>query len=265
MYVVLPYYILLLTVFSWLNRRSRSILLSDVYSIVQAIPVFITVIKVLLNPFGKGFKVTPKGLARDKFNYNWSLALPMTILLGATLISFSISLLSFPETGFNLSMYWGAYNLITIAVAMMTLLDLPKLSLYEWYSRKQEINIYGERQVYQGTTQKISEEGVQISLDSPVHLSTNVMVELIPEILILSGKVTRSFTADGAFNAIIKFQNVTTEQHRELVEMLYCRPGQWEIRNIPNELQSGLILFKLLLRPLVFLNPKKVKQMKLHY
>ncbi|WP_199194331.1 glycosyltransferase, partial [Pleurocapsa sp. CCALA 161] len=247
-YVILPYYVLLLTVFSWLNRRSRSILLSDVYSIVQAIPVFITVIKVLLNPFGKGFKVTPKGLARDKFNYNWSLALPMTILLGATLISFGMSLLSLPETGINLSLYWGAYNLVTIAVAMMTLLDLPKLSLYEWYSRKQEINIYGDRQVHQGTTQKISEEGVEIILDSPVHLSTKVMVELIPEILILSGKVTRSFTRDGALHAIVKFKNVTTEQHRELVEMLYCRPGQWEIRKIPNELQSVLIMLKLLLR-----------------
>jgi cellulose synthase (UDP-forming) len=264
-YVILPYYILLLTVFSWLNRRSRSILLSDVYSIVQAIPVFITVIKVLLNPFGKGFKVTPKGLARDKFNYNWSLALPMTILLGATLISFGISLFSVSETGLSLSLYWSAYNLITIAVAMMTLLDLPKLSFYEWYSRKQEINIYGDRQIYQGQTQKISEEGVEIILDSPVHLSTNVMVELIPETLVLSGRVTRSFTMDGTLKAIIKFQNVTTEQHRELVEMLYCRPGQWETRNIPNELQSGLILFKLLLRPLVFLNSKKVKQMKLHY
>ncbi len=264
-YVILPYYVLLLTVFSWLNRRSRSILLSDVYSIVQAIPVFITVIKVLLNPFGKGFKVTPKGLARDKFNYNWSLALPMTILLGATLISFGMSLLSLPETGINLSLYWGVYNLVTIAVAMMTLLDLPKLSLYEWYSRKQEINIYGDRQVHQGTTQKISEEGVEIILDSPVHLSTNVMVELIPEILILSGKVTRSFTSDGALHAIVKFKNVTTEQHRELVEMLYCRPGQWEIRKIPNELQSVLIMLKLLLRPLAFLNSKKVKQMKLDY
>lgn len=264
-YVILPYYVLLLTVFSWLNRRSRSILLSDVYSIVQAIPVFITVIKVLLNPFGKGFKVTPKGLGRDKFNYNWSLALPMTILLGATLISFGLSLLSLPETGINLGLYWGAYNLVTIAVAMMTLLDLPKLSLYEWYSRKQEINIYGDRQVYQGTTQKISEEGVEIILDSPVHLSTNVMVELIPEILILSGKVTRSFTRDGALHAIVKFKNVTTEQHRELVEMLYCRPGQWEIRKIPNELQSVLIMLKLLLRPLAFLNSKKVKQMKLDY
>ncbi|NJK56450.1 MAG: glycosyltransferase [Pleurocapsa sp. SU_5_0] len=264
-YVILPYYVLLLTVFSWLNRRSRSILLSDVYSIVQAIPVFITVIKVLLNPFGKGFKVTPKGLGRDKFNYNWSLALPMTILLGATLISFGMSLLSLRETGINLGLYWGAYNLVTIAVAMMTLLDLPKLSLYEWYSRKQEINIYGDRQVYQGTTQKISEEGVEIILDSPVHLSTNVMVELIPEILILSGKVTRSFTRNAALHAIVKFKNVTTEQHRELVEMLYCRPGQWETRKIPNELQSVLIMLKLLLRPLAFLNSKKVKQMKLDY
>ena len=74
-YVFVPYYIILLTMFSWLNKRSRSILLSDVYSIIQAIPVSITVIKVLLSPFGKGFKVTPKGLARDKFNYNWSLSL----------------------------------------------------------------------------------------------------------------------------------------------------------------------------------------------
>jgi cellulose synthase (UDP-forming) len=262
-YVILPYYVLILTTFSWLNKRSRSILLSDVYSIIQAIPVSITVVKVLLSPFGKGFKVTPKGLARDKFNYNWSLALPMTILLGATLISFGISLLNLPKTGLNLSLCWGAYNLLTIAVAMMTMLDLPKLSFYEWYSRKQEINIYGDRQVYQGKTQKISEEGVEIILDSPVHLSTKVMVELIPEILILSGKVTHSFTIDGALKAMIKFQNVTTEQHRELVEMLYCRPGQWEIRNTPNELQSALIMFKLLLRPLLFFNSKKIQQMRL--
>lgn len=265
LYVTLPYYVLLLSVFSWLNRRSRSILLSDVYSIVQAIPVLFTVVKVLLNPFGKGFIVTPKGMARDKFNYNWSLAMPMSVLLGATLISFCICLLKFPETGLSLGLVWGAYNLVTIAVAMMTLLDLPKLSLYEWYDRKQEVNLYGDRQIYEGKTQKISEEGVEIVLDPAVHLPTNVMVELIPEVLVISGKVTRSCTVDGALNAIVKFQNLTTEQHRELVELLYCRPGQWETRKIPNELQSGLILFKLLLRPLVFLNSKKVKQMKLHY
>ncbi|MEL6930425.1 MAG: glycosyltransferase [Cyanobacteria bacterium J06600_6] len=264
-YVFLPYYVLLLTMFSWLNKKSRSILLSDVYSVIQAIPVSLTVIKVFLSPFGKGFKVTPKGLARNQFNYNWSLAFPMTLLLAATLISFGISLFRFPQTGFNIGLCWGAYNLLTITVAMMTLLDLPKLSFFEWYKHQKEINLYGDGRVYQGRTHKISEEGVEIELKTEADLPSNVTVELIPEVLLLSGKVTRSYRQDGNLRTIVKFQNIDIEQHRELVEMLYCRPGQWERRNTPNEIQSVFILFKLLLRPLTFFNRQKVKQMKLQY
>ena len=264
-YMFLPYFILLLTMFSWLNKRSRSILLSDVYSIIQALPVSITVIRVLLNPFGKGFKVTPKGLSRDKFNYNWSLAIPMSLLLAATVVSFGFSISNFATAGLDLGFCWNIYNLLTVSVAMMTLLDLPKLSFYEWYDCQKEVNIYGEGQVYQGQSQKISEEGVEILLDSQTYLPTNVTVELIPEVLILSGKITRSYVKDGNLRAIIKFQNVKIDQHRELVEMLYCRPGQWKRRRTPNELQSLLILFKLLLRPLQFLNHKRIKQMKLQY
>ena len=263
-YIFLPYYVLLLTIFSWLNKRSRSILLSDVYSLVQAIPVSIAVIKVMFRPFGKGFQVTPKGLARDKFNYNWSLALPMTILFGATLISFSVSLLNVREVGFNLGLYWSSYNLVTLSVAMMTLLDLPKHSFYEWYSLRKEVAIYSDR-AHQGVTQKISEEGVEIILKQPADLATEVHVELIPEVLILSGKITHSQIQDGWLKARIRFQDVSIEQHRELVEMLYCSPGRWQRRNTPNEIQSVFILFKLLLRPLMFLNAKKVKQLKLQY
>ncbi len=265
LYIFLPYYILVLTIFSWLNKKSRSILLSDVYSLVQAIPVSVTVIKVLLSPFGKGFNVTPKGLSRDKFSYNWTLALPMTVLCIASLITFSISLLSISERGFNLGLYWSSYNLLTITVAMMTLLDLPKPSFYEWYDHQKEINIYSDRQVYQGITQKISEEGVEILLSQQFKLASEVMIELIPEVLILSGKVTRSQLQNDDLRAIIKFQDVSIEQHRELVEMLYCNPGQWKIRQTPNEFQSVFILFKLLLRPLMFLKRDKLKQLKLQY
>ena len=264
-YIFLPYYVMQLTMFAWLNKRSRSILLSDVYSLVQAIPVVITVIKVMFNPFGKGFKVTPKGLAIDRFNYNWSLALPMTILFVATLISFSMNILHPPDVSFNLGLYWSSYNLLTITVAMMTLMDLPKPSFYEWFDLKKEVNIYSGRVVHPGITQKVSEEGVEIFLDQPTNLATDVVIELIPEILFLSGKITRSYLQDGSLRAVIKFQNLSIEQQRELVQMLYCRPGQWQVRNTPNELQSVLILFKLLLRPLMFLNSKKVNQLKIQY
>ena len=264
-YIFLPYYALLLTVFSWLNKRSRSVLLSDIYSLVQAIPLSIAVIEVLFSPFNKGFQVTPKGTARDKFNYNWSLALPMTILLGATLISFAVSLLSISDIGFNLGLYWSAYNLLTISVAMMALLDLPKPSFYEWYDYKKEIGVYSDRSCYGGMTRKISEEGIEIELSRSANLANDVMVELIPEVLFISGTITRSHIEDDLIRAVVKFNSLSIEQHRELVEMLYCRPGIWQRRNTPNEIQSVLILLKLLLRPLTFLNAKKVKQLKLQY
>jgi cellulose synthase (UDP-forming) len=264
-YMFLPFYAMQIAMFAWINKRSRSILLSDVYSLVQTIPVFITVVKVMFSPFGRGFKVTPKGVARDKFNYNWSLALPMTILFGATLFSFSFSLFNSPDASFNLGLYWSGYNLLTITVAMITLLDLPKPSFYEWFKIQKEVNIYSEQQSYQGVTQKISEEGIEILLDQPVNLATEVTVEILPQLLILSGKITRSYVQDNTLRAIIKFQNLSIEEHRELVEMLYCCPGQWRRKYTPNELQSIFILFKLLLRPLLFLNSKKVSQLKLQY
>ena len=264
-YIFLPFYMMQLTMFTWLNKRSRSVLLSDVYYLIQAIPVFVTVCKVMVSPFGKGFKVTPKGLSRNKFNYNWSLALPMTVLFAATLISFIVSLLNSSRSGFNIGLYWSSYNLITITVAMITLLDLPKPSFYEWFERKKEVNLYTDRASYQSVTQKISEEGIEVVLEQSANLQTEMFIELVPEVLIIPGKVSHSRIQNNSLVATIKFQNITIEQHRHLVHMLYCNPGQWQVRNTPNELQSALILFKLLLRPLMFLNAKKVSQLKMQY
>ena len=264
-YFFFPYYAMQLTMFAWLNRRSRSALLSDVYSLIQTIPVSLTVIEVMLNPFGKGFKVTPKGLSRNKFNYNWSLAIPMVVLFGATIISFIVSVLNSVENGFDINLYWSSYNLITIAVSMMVLLDLPKPSFYEWFEMRREINIYSDRSIHQGITQKISEEGVEIAIDPSINLATDIVVELIPEVLIVSGKITRSCLQGDTLRAIVKFSDLSLEQHRELVNILYCSPGRWQRKNTPSELQSAVILFKLLLRPLIFLNAKKVSQLRLKY
>jgi cellulose synthase (UDP-forming) len=264
-YMFVPYYMMHLTTFAWLNKRSRSFLLSDVYSLVQAVPVFVTVVKVMFSPFGKGFKVTPKGVSRDRFNYNWSLALPMTVLFVITLISFSVSLLTTSKSGFNLGLCWSSYNMLTISIAMIILLDLPKPSFYEWFKLKKEINLYGDRSSYETVTQKISEEGVEVILARSSELPTEVFVELLPEILVVPGKVTRSCIQNDSIIATIKFQSLSLEQHRQLIQMLYCIPGRWQRRNSPNELKSGLILLKLVLRPLIFLNAKKVSQLRLQY
>ncbi|MGF1542287.1 MAG: glycosyltransferase [Pleurocapsa sp.] len=264
-YLFLPYYIMQLTVFAWLNGRSRSIILSDIYSLVQTFPVVLTVIKVMLAPFAKGFKVTPKGLALDKFNFNWTVAFPIVVLFIATLISFSMSLLNPPEFGVNFGLLWSGYNLLTLTIALLTLLDLPKPSFYEWFDRTQAIKIVSDGETYEGITQKISEEGIEVCLDRSINLATSIKLEIIPQGLTLDGRVTRTAIYDETYSAVVKFPNLSLEQHRKLVEMLYCCPGQWQKRKCPGELQSLLIMFKLLLRPLIFLNPKKVQQLKMQY
>ncbi len=87
LYFFMPYYLVQLAVFSWLNHRSRSALLSDIYSLVLAFPLVLTIIQVMLSPFSKGFNVTAKGTVSDRFSFNWKLALPLLLLFIPNAIS----------------------------------------------------------------------------------------------------------------------------------------------------------------------------------
>lgn len=142
----LPYYLVQLTVFAWLNYRSRSAFLSDIYSLVLTVPLALTVIQVMLNPFSRGFKVTPKGTQRDRYTFNWNLAAPLIVLLIATLFSLwhniNTDLISgptapmpdgLPVKGIGLGWFWSGYNLIMLAIALLILLDVPKPDVYDWF------------------------------------------------------------------------------------------------------------------------------------
>ncbi|MBE9184250.1 glycosyltransferase [Microcoleus sp. LEGE 07076] len=179
-YFFLPYYLVQVTVFSWLNRRSRSALLSDVYSFVQCIPLAVTVVSAMLNPFKKGFQVTPKGLASDRFSFNWNLGWPLIVLFSAT--AFSLwhslnihlvknfgSLQTISETadllkGASLGWIWSAYNLLMLGIALLILVDIPKPDIYEWFNLRRivQLNIGGES--FWGVTTVISESGAEVAL-----------------------------------------------------------------------------------------------------
>ena len=67
----------------------------------------------------------------------------------------------------------------------------------------------------------------------------------------LDGIVVRSGMRDEFPTVRVMFEHLNLQQQRRLVEMLYCRPGQWKRRKTPGEFQSLLLLFKILLKPRV--------------
>jgi len=271
LYFFLPYYLVQLTVFSWLNNRSRSALLSDVYSLVLCFPLALTVIQVMLRPFSKGFKVTPKGQKRARFSFNWDLAWPLVLLfitttvslwrnLGMCMIKGGWQATASPEIaqqvkGISLGWLWSGYNLLMIGIALLILLDVPKPDLYEWFDLRRVVRLNVLGQTWWGITTMISEVGAEVALTqaglTPVTPKgmLPVTLEIVEEQLELLGHITQTGFRNEFPTVRVAFEPVSLSQHRCLVEMLFCRPGQWKRQDTPGELSSLLLLLRILLRP----------------
>jgi cellulose synthase (UDP-forming) len=267
LYFFVPFYLVQITTFSWLNGRSRSAVLSDVYSLVLAFPLALTVVKVMLNPFGKGFKVTPKGGVSDRFSFNWQLAFPLIAVFVATAISLWLNLGTYlvmgiwrPEMsltlveqlkGIGLGWFWSAYNLLMLSIALLTLIDVPRFSPYEWYDLRRTVRLKFDaiEQPFWGFTTAISETGVEVSLTQNLPNIHNkfVQIELLEDGLVIQGQI-RQIDSSSAIVQIL-FEPLNLAQQRQLIKLLYCRPGQWKSRCSPGELRSLWLLVKILLKP----------------
>jgi len=291
LYFFLPYYVVQLSVFSWLNHRSRSALLSDIYSLVLAVPLAFTVVQVMVRPFSRGFSVTPKGTARDRYSFNWNLAIPLIVLFVLTAISLWLNLgmcmmkggwttgYTTAWKGLDLGWIWSTYNLMMIGVALLILLDVPKPDAFDWFDLRRTIRLYPDPAAQSsplsltphtshlapgtappilcGITTMISEGGAEVALTQagfPILAmgeTLPVSLEILEEDFQLQGVVVQTGMRDEFPTVRVLFETVTLEQHRKLVTMLFCRPGQWKRRNSPGELRSLLLLFQILLKPRV--------------
>jgi cellulose synthase (UDP-forming) len=271
LYFFIPFYLVQISTFSWLNSRSRSAVLSDVYSLVLAFPLAVTVVKVMLNPFGKGFKVTPKGGVSDRFSFNWQLAFPLIALFLVTAMSLWMNLGTYllmgtwqPSMpieaaeqlkGIGLGWVWSAYNLLMLSIALLILVDVPRTSPYEWYNLRRTARIQVGEQTLWGFTTAISEIGAEVTLTQTSHLEMSevktlpVQVTLMEEELTLSGQISRTDLSQEYPIVQVLFEPLNLTQQRGLVELLYCRPGQWKNRCSPGELESLRLLLKILLKP----------------
>lgn len=283
LYFFLPYYGVQVSVFAWLNDRSRSAMLSDIYSLALCFPLALTVIQVMLNPFAKTFQVTPKGVLRERVAFNWDLAWPLIILFIGTAVSLWRNLgMAFMHCswghaippndaelfkGIGLGWIWSLYNLLLLSVSLLILVDVPKPDLYEWFELRRIVRLDRAEKTAWGVTTMVSEVGAIISLNSMADFAPHplnspvepllVTVEFMEEKLQLSGLITDTTPNGDFFTVKIAFNQPSLEQQRHLIEMLYCRPGQWRRRETPGELRSLLLLFKILLQPRVLFGRKR--------
>ncbi|MCS6813735.1 MAG: glycosyltransferase [Cyanobacteria bacterium] len=292
-YYFLPYYVMQLTVFAWLNYGSRSALLSDIYALVLCFPLALTVFQVMLRPFSKGFKVTPKGTSSDRFTFNWDLAMPLIIMfilsavslwrnLGICIVDWQMGDYTGHIKGLGLGWLWSAYNVMLLGISLLILLDSPKPSVNEWFGLQRVVRcdilnvnpqskgLAGQSSATDchqpgswstistvwGMTTMLSEAGAEIMVTQRLpkleeHQTVAVALTILEENLTLPGLITCTSWQNGFPVARIWFEPLTLAQQRQLITLLFCRPGQWLSNKTPGEFQSLLLLFRMLFKPKV--------------
>lgn len=270
LYYFLPFYLVQITTFSWLNHRSRSAFLADLYALVLAFPLALTVIQVMLNPFGQEFRVTPKGTSRDRFQFNWRLAAPLIIFFIATAMSLWMNLgyailmgawqpmtddIANQMKGVDLGWIWSVFNLLTLSIALLILIDVPRPHAYDEFDLRRTLKVQIGDQVRWGFTTGISEVGATIAITQQITpKDSRIQVDFLEEDLTLPAQVTQveDRPSNSEFPLLhIYFEPLSLEQERCLIQMLYCRPGQWRSQCAPGELRSLWLLFQVLLKPRV--------------
>jgi cellulose synthase (UDP-forming) len=355
-YYFLPVYCVNLATFSWLSYRARSVAIAELYDVILCIPVAFTTLQTLLRPFGKGFKVTPKGTNRDRLVFNWTLALPLMFLFVATAVSLWVNLglcimhasdyaLQDEIKGLNLGWIWSTYNLILLGIGLLIMLDVPRADLYEWFNLRRVVKIEPDLEAafalpqpstpefsnmsevaiaspvlptsaidnsdqsinlatqttstdlaseidrnaeldalalslphhtamqstnsnssthttYWGITSMISEIGAEVELTSkPPGLKKGetmpVTIEIMELGLKLHGTITPGDRSCDLPRLKVRFEQVTLQQHRQLVALLFCRPGQWLRQSSPGEIASIYFLLRSLIKPRALFGKKQ--------
>ncbi|MEB3340472.1 glycosyltransferase [Okeania sp.] len=278
LYFFLPYYFASFTVFSWLNHHSQSLILSGLNHIILAFPKAITIIKTFLNPFSKKFKVTPKGIKSDRYYFNINLALPLVIFLVLNSVSLFFNLynnyinpsweVSEQIENFNLGLFWSVYNILMISGALLAIIDVPKQDIYEWFNLRRVVKLKIGNQIFWGTTKQMSEVGAEIEInqklpDSLLAENLSLRLKIIPEKIDLQADITNIEISENFPCLKVIFKEVNISTKRQLIELLFCRPGQWQPLKAPGELKSLLLLFRVLLKPrFIFERKPKNKPME---
>ncbi|AFY61221.1 glycosyltransferase family 2 protein [Synechococcus sp. PCC 6312] len=258
----LPYYLVTLSSFSWLNGRSRSALMSDVYSVLQCVPITITVFQTLLFPFGRSFQVTPKGRQRWNYRLNGRVAWPLLLLLGASLINLLFCAWALLQPAGTvgpweqIGLAWGIYNLLVLGLAVMACVDGPQVDGFLWFALKRPLTVdikTSKDWEMSGQVRLLSEGGAVIDLETPIILPPGTTLELEfgkSHFKLLAQAISHGSEQAGPGHELrVMFEELSLPEYRKLVQLLFCQPGQWCWPKSQGELKTLGQLLKTLVRP----------------
>jgi cellulose synthase (UDP-forming) len=232
------YYLATLVMLRTVSRGTRNAFWSDIYETAGSIALSWVTLKTALRPRKKRpFVITPKGVGQERRGFSrFSYILPHIIIMGLLIAGLVTGIrlwfAKIPLPGLEVSLFWGAVNLILVGVAILAAVELP-----EWrrtfrirYRLPCEL-IAGEERL-SGMVEDINETGVLIRASKQVlggneHLLLSVNSPL-GERLTVGGRICRQekVSAD-AVEIGLKFIDVDHKTVDSLIAAMFSDSRAW--------------------------------------
>jgi cellulose synthase (UDP-forming) len=245
-----PNYFAGLLLVSWVIG-SRTILVTYAYNALQCFYLVPTLLSTLLLPNRKvKFKVTDKGLSQTQTSLDIKLMRPLIILMSFNLAAVVISILRAHKADYFIdaeviNLLWAQFIALVLGISIIAGIDLveEREGLRVKCSDRCQISVSDDSDTssYFSHLINISESGV--AFESAENLSLTIGQTLdfsVPgEPMQIKAKVVRV-----GESIACSFLDLTPEQHRQLIEFIFCRTHHWQQPKVANELQALKALFR---------------------
>ena len=247
--LLLPLWATLLLSIGWINRGSRTALLSELTGWVLTVPLTLTVFTNLMGYIG-GFRVTPKHQKRNRGSFSLVLVIPLLALLLLNLINLFGLVTTTPLDSEildsrPLGLTWAVINLLSLWIALRACWDPPARDPAPWQAACLPAELEdsdGQRRPCRITA--ISESGAELELDTPLPAELQVKrLRWTDDVSPLPVAWERT----QGNRLALRWQELSDQTRQQLILWLFCRPGCWPERQAPPEWRALIALISRLI------------------
>ena len=166
------YYLATLVMLRTVSRGMRNAFWSDIYETADSLALSWTVLKTAIRPWKKRpFVITPKGVAQEdrrgvsRFSYILPHLIIMVLLIAGLVTGVRLWMENVPLPGLEISLFWGAVNLMLIGVVILASVELPEWRNKFRIRRQLPCELIAAGEGLSGTVEDMNETGALIRVN----------------------------------------------------------------------------------------------------
>jgi cellulose synthase (UDP-forming) len=233
-----PHLFVSVAAFQLVNRGLRRIFWSDIYESCIAVQMAVTALTFPFTGHQVHFAVTPKGTdaAKKPRRGRQGLWLPQAVLLTLIVVgllngAYALTIPGADRDSTLINMFWAAYNLVVLSFGVLLLRQPPQHRQAPRVEREYPCALQLPGMHAEGTSVDLSETGMSLRLATAQPLPPAFDVAINPahgRRVTVHCRLVRSELRDGRSVVAVRFVDRTDEQHRRLIELMFCAPDAWD-------------------------------------